>query len=110
MAEQRFMTERSNAIGPRETAKDADVDFGHLAIWISRNDTIAKQLEVEQVNATGSSDPARSSGPRCDFGHDSLTTASTAPDQGAVWRAVFRYARSRRDCRVSTCAHSGGRG
>jgi len=30
----RFMTERSNAVGPRETAKDMDVDFGHLAIWI----------------------------------------------------------------------------
>jgi len=29
------MTERSNAIGPRETAKDADVDFGRLAIGIS---------------------------------------------------------------------------
>jgi len=35
MAEQQFMTERSNAIGPRETAKDTDVDFGHLTIWIS---------------------------------------------------------------------------
>jgi len=35
MAEQRFMTERSNAIGPRETAKDTDVDFGYLTIWIS---------------------------------------------------------------------------
>ena len=35
MAEQRFMTERSKAIGPRETAKDTDVDFRHLSIGIS---------------------------------------------------------------------------
>jgi len=35
MAEHRFMTERSNAIGPIEVAKDADVDFSHLTIWIS---------------------------------------------------------------------------
>jgi len=35
MAEQRLMTEQSIAIGPRETAKDAYVDFGHLAIGIS---------------------------------------------------------------------------
>jgi len=59
MAEQRFMTERSNAIGPRETAKDTDVDFRQLMLGLSGDDPIDKQLEVEQVNATGSSEPAR---------------------------------------------------
>ena len=29
------MTERSNAIAPREVAKDTDVDFGHLTLGIS---------------------------------------------------------------------------
>jgi len=35
MAEQRFMTEQSKAIGPRETAQDTDVDFGHLTLGVS---------------------------------------------------------------------------
>jgi len=38
------MTERSNAIGPKETAKDADVGFRHLAIGISRDDPISEGL------------------------------------------------------------------
>ena len=34
-AEQRFMTEPVNATGPREPAKDADLDFGGLAVGVS---------------------------------------------------------------------------
>ena len=32
---QRFMTEQSNVIDPRGTAKDTDVDLGYLSIAIS---------------------------------------------------------------------------
>ena len=60
---QRLMTEQANAIGSREPAKDADLDFGGLAVWVSCSDAICAGFEVEQANATGSSEPARASSP-----------------------------------------------
>ena len=53
-AKKRFMTEQANAIGSREPAKDADLDFGGLAVRVSGADARAESLEVEPVALTGS--------------------------------------------------------
>ena len=43
------MTEQANAIGSREPAKDADLDFGGLAVGVSCGDTFAKGPEAAHL-------------------------------------------------------------
>jgi len=55
----RLMIERANASDPGEPARDADVDLGGPGGGVPCGDPLAEGLEVEQVNAPGSSEPAR---------------------------------------------------
>lgn len=58
---------------------DADLNFGGLAVRVSRGDAFAKGFEIEQVNATGSRDPARASLLLSGFGRGIRSSASRTP-------------------------------
>ena len=45
----RLMNEQANAMRSREPANDADVDFGGLAVWVSRGDALAEGLEAAHL-------------------------------------------------------------
>ena len=49
------MTEQANAIGSREPAKDADLDFGGLAVGVSCGDTFAEGREAAHLRLDAAS-------------------------------------------------------
>ena len=92
-----FMRSRRMPLVRESLRHDADLDLCILPVEVPDHDALTQELDVEQVNAIGSSEPAMSSWLPRGFVDDIRTISSSWPGRTACRHVAPHFASAGRD-------------